>query len=141
MTFVLLPLLQRSTSSPREFSGIIERTVRRFQTISWEAVAIIFITGIFNLTNAGIVREFNFSAAYLHVVATKLLLLVVIIAIQSFQSYSILPKLICAPSSDENLPSRSDSFDRVRKKTIFLSMLNLVLAGSVIYLGLGLKYQ
>ena len=139
MTFVLLPMWQRSASSPGEFSGLIERIVKRFQTISWEAVGIIFLTGIFNLTNAGLVRGFDFSAAYLHIVATKLLLLVVIVANQSFQSYSIFPKLASAPSSDYKLPA--NSFDRLRKKTMILSILNLVLAGSAIYLGLGLKYQ
>ena len=141
MTLVLLPIWRRSTASPREFSGTIERTVKRFQTISWEAVGIIFLTGIFNLTNAGLVREFNFSAAYLYVVVTKLFLLVVIVANQSFQNYSILPKLISASLTDDNLPARSDSFDRLHKKTMILSILNLVLAGLVIYLGLGLKYQ
>ena len=140
MTLVLLPMWH-STSSPKEFSGIIERTVKRFQTISWEAVGIIFLTGIFNLTNAGLAREFNFSATYLHIIIAKLLLLVAIVANQSFQSYSILPKLASAPSWDDKLPANSDSFDRLRKKTMFLSILNLILAGSVIYLGLGLKYQ
>ena len=142
MTLVLLPLLQRSTFSPREFSGIIERAVRRFQTISWEAVGIIFLTGIFNLINAGLVRDFNFSAAYMQVVAIKLLILVTIIASQSFQSYRILPKIFSpAATPDTGLPIGSDSIDKLRKKAMLLSILNLVLAGSVIYLGLGLRYQ
>ena len=139
MTLVLVPMLRRSTFSQREFSEVIERTVKRFQTISSEAVGIILLTGIFNLINAGL-GEFSFSSAYLQTVATKLLLLVVIIGIQSIQSYRILPKLISAPSSDDKLPAGSNSFDRLRKTTILLSTLNLVLAGCVIYLGLGLKY-
>ena len=141
MTFVLFPIWQRSASSPGEFSGLIERTVKRFQTISWQAVGIIFLTGIFNLTNAGLVRGFDFSAAYLHILATKLLLLVVIVGNQSFQSYSLLPKLASAPSSDYKLPARLYSFDRLRKKAMILSVLNLVLAGLAIYLGLGLEHQ
>ena len=141
VTLLLLPMLQCSTSSPRDYSRIIERTVKRFQTISWEAVGIILLTGVFNLINVVLGRGFNFSATYLHIVAIKLSLLVVVIAIQSFQSYSILPKLVSAQSSDDKLPTKSDSFDRLRKKTIWLSISNLALAGVVIYLGLGLKYQ
>ena len=139
-TLVLLPMLQRTTSAQREFSALIERTVKRFQTISSKAVGIIFLTGIFNLINASL-GEFSFSSAYLYTVATKLLLLVVIIAIQSVQSYSTLPKLISVQSSDDGSPAASTSFDRLRRKTILLSILNLVLAGFVIYLGLGLKSQ
>lgn len=130
MTSVLLPMLQCSTPSQRDVSSIIDRTVKRFQTISWEAVGIISLTGIFNLINVGLERDFNFSPAYLYTVATKLLLLIVIIAIQSYLSYSLFPRLITVPSSH----------DRLRKRAMLLSVPQLVLAGLVIYLGLGLKY-
>ena len=142
MTLVLLPLLQRSTSFPAEFSGIIERTARRFQNISWEAVGIIFLTGIFNLINAAPVRDFNFSSAYIGVVSIKLLLLVTIIAIHLFQSYRVIPKIFSALATpDTALSPRSASFGKLRKKAMLLSILNLVLAAMVIYLGLGLRYQ
>jgi len=140
MTFVLLPLLQRSTSFPIEFSGTIERVVRRFQNISWEAVGIIFLTGIFNLINTALVRGVNFSSVYMRIVALKLLLLVTIVAIQSFQSYRVLPKIFSAPPTPDSGLS-SDSIDKLRKKATLLSILNLVLAAMLIYLGLGLRYQ
>ena len=142
MTFILLPLLKRSTSFPTELSGIIERTARRFQNISWESVGIIFLTGIFNLINEALLRDFDFSSAYMRVVALKLLLLVTIIAIQSFQSYRVLPKIFSAtPTPDTGWSIGSDSIDNLRNKAMLLSILNLVLAAMVIYLGLGLRYQ
>jgi uncharacterized membrane protein len=131
MTSVLLPMLQCSTSSQTDVSRIIDRTVKRFQTISWEAVGIITLTGVFNLINVGLENHFNFSAAYLYTVATKLLLLIVIIAIQSFVSYSLFPRLITAASSH----------DRLRKRAMLLSVPQLALAGSAIYLALSLKYR
>ena len=137
MTLVLPSILQRSTTFTREFSGIIERTARRFQNISWEAVGVIFLTGIFNLINVGLERDFDFSSAYMRVVATKLFLLVTIIAIQSFQSYRVLPKIFSAAAT----PLGFDSIEKLRKKAMLLSILNLVLAAMVIYLGLGLRYQ
>ena len=140
MTFVLLPLLQRSTSFPIELSGRIERAARRFQNISWEAVGIIFLTGIFNLINTALVRGVNFSSVYMRIVALKLLLLVTIVAIQSFQSYRVLPKIFSAPPTPGPGLS-SDSIDKLRKQATLLSILNLVLAATLIYLGLGLRYQ
>ena len=137
MTFVLLPLVRRSTG----FSEI-ERIARRLQNISWEAAGIIFLTGIFNLINTALVRGFSFSSVYMRVVALKLTLLVTIIAIQSFQSYRVLPKIFSAePTPDSGLPPGSDSIDKLRKKAMLLSILNLVLAAMLIYLGLGLRYQ
>ena len=142
-TFVLLPLLQRTTSFPKEFLGIIERIARRFQNISWEAVGIIFLTGIFNLINTALERDFNFSSTYMRVVALKLLLLVAIIAIQSFQNYRVLPRIFSAAAvpPDTGLTPGFDSIDELRKKAMLLPILNLVLAAMVIYLGLGLRHQ
>lgn len=141
MTLVLLPMLQCSTSSDRGLSRIIDGAVKRFQTLSWEAVGIIILTGIFNLINVGLERDFNFSEAYLHTVATKFFLLIIIIAIQSFQSYNLIPGMISTLSSDDKLPARTDSFDRFRKRTMLLSVPKLLLAGLVIYLGLSLEYR
>ena len=122
VTLILLPMLQRSTSSHRDLSNILDGTVKRFQTISWEAVGIILLTGIFNLINVGLERDFNFSAAYIHIVATKFFLLIIIIAIQSFQSYHLSPGMIS-------------------QRTVLLSIPKLLLAGLVIYLGLSLEYR
>ena len=143
MTLVLLPMLQCSTSSDRGLSRIIDGAVKRFQTLSWEAVGIIILTGIFNLINVGLERDFDFSEAYLHTVAAKFFLLIIIIAIQSFQSYNLIPGMIStlSSSSGDKLPARTDSFDRFRKRTILLSVPKLLLAGLVIYLGLSLEYR
>jgi uncharacterized membrane protein len=141
-TLLLLPLLKRSTSFPLELSGTIKRTVQRFQNISWEAVGIIFLTGIFNLINVGLVNSFNFTTTYIRLVGLKLLLLVTIIVVQSFQSYRLLPQIFSALATPHDAMSiRSDSIDKMRNKTILLSILNLVLAAMVIYIGLGLRYQ
>ena len=141
MTLVLLPMLRCSTSSHRDLFSIIDGAVKRFQTISWEAVGIILLTGIFNLINVGLERDFNFSAAYIHIVATKFFLLIIIIAIQSFQSYNLLPGMISRLSSGDKLPAGTDSFDKFRKRTMLLSIPKLLLAGLVIYLGLSLEYR
>ena len=139
---ILLPLLQRPTSFPIELSETIARTVRRFQNISWEAAGIIFLTGIFNLINAGLVNNFNFSTAYARLVGIKLILLITIIAVQSFQSYRVLPEVFSALATPTDPMSlRPDSVDRPRKRAMYLSILNIVLAAMVIYMGLVLRYQ
>ena len=137
VSFVFVPVLRRGIDSPQEVARLVSMVVQRFQRISRELIFVILLTGVFNLVHAGIARGFDFSAAYIKMLIVKVSLFVVIVAVQAWQSFRLVPAFASITSATPgNATAR-----RLQRRAIMTSILNAVLALSVILLGLELRYR
>lgn len=116
--FVAAPVLRRMV--PDRSSELVDVLVRRFQRLSRELVFLILLTGIFNVINAGMGTGFAYSARYLQIVGSKLLLFLVMVANQAWYSLVLLPN--------------------ESRRAAWVAAANAALAGIVLYLGLTLRY-
>lgn len=90
----------------------------RFQRLSFEAAAVVLLTGLFNLMTVGYGRGFSYGDAYLIALGIKLLCFAGFIALQALYTYRLLP-----------------TADR---RTSWVAAFALVLAATATALGLGL---
>ncbi len=142
VAFVFVPVIRRGIDSPKEVARLVAMVVQRFQRISREVVFLILLTGIFNLINAGVARGFDFSATYIRMLVIKVALFIVIIAIQTWQSFRLVPAYSAITSDMEQaVDTASGAFKRLHRRALMTSILSLVLAASVILLGLALRYR
>lgn len=140
--FVIVPVLRKGISSAQDAARLVAMVMQRFQRISREIIFIIILTGIFNVMHAGMARGFDFSAGYLRVLVTKIILFVIIIAIQTWQTVRLAPALVSATSQmDQGASSLPGPAARLQRQALLTSILNVVLAVFAILLGLGLRYE
>lgn len=131
VAFVSVPVLRREIDSPGDSARLVQIVVARFQRVSREVLLIILLTGAFNLLNAGMAHDFHFTGSYLRLLGTKITLFLVMVAIQIWQTYRLAPALDPAASGDT---------DRHIRRYYLTSVINLVLAVTVILMGLKLRY-
>jgi len=134
ISFVVIPVLKSTAVSPEEAARLSALVLQRFARISREVIFLIFITGIFNVMNTGVMRGFNFSGAYLSSLLTKVVLFVAIVIIQAWQSQRLAPALALQAADP-------DATKRLQRQLFMTSMLSVILAVSVVLLGLGLRYR
>lgn len=140
VSWVLLPVLRNHLSSPQKFAEILEKTTRRFKTISWEAIGLIILTGIFNLVNVGMMRDFNFSSNYIKLLVIKLVLVVVILSGQGMYHSALAKLKFAAKNVSEESQFISGDYSKMSRKTTIISLVIIGLAVAAIYIGLGLRY-
>ncbi len=131
VSLVSVPVLRREIDSPGDSARLVQGVVRRFQRISREVLLIILLTGAFNLLNAGMAHGFHFSGSYLFLLGVKVTLFLVMVAIQIWQTYRLIPALD---------PAASGASGRHIRRYYLTSVINLVLAVTVILMGLKLRY-
>ena len=141
LAFVLLPVIWSGLESPKEAARLVAMSVERFQRISREVIFVILLTGLFNLINAGIARGFNFSTTYLTLLAVKVSLFLVVVVIQFWQSLRLVPALVAVASDTESGSGAPQALKRLRKQFLTTSLLSVLLAGVLIFLGLALRYR
>ena len=139
--FVLVPVLKSGIASPKESARLVAMAVQRFQRISREVILLILLTGIFNLILAGVARGFQFSAAYLTMLAAKVGLFAAIVAIQAWQSFRLAPALVSITSGTEQASGPAPAaIKRLQRQALVTSLLSLIFAVAAILLGLRLRY-
>jgi putative copper export protein len=131
---VAVPVLRQSVDSSTQAARLTAGTVRRFHRMSVHVIVLIVLTGVFNLMNMGIPMGFQFGAAFLHLLLVKVGLFLLIVGIQSWQAWGLVPALASSP---EPAPDRLRTLYR---RLFWTSMLNLALAVIVVRLGLELRY-
>jgi uncharacterized membrane protein len=139
LSFALLPVVMRDSSSPQDASKLAATAIHRFQRISREIIFLVFLTGIFNFMHAGVARNFEFGATYMEVLAAKFVIFISIIVIQAWMSTRLGPALVATASQIGDAPSK-ESFRRLQRKALLTSILAIVLGAIAILLGLGLRY-
>lgn len=111
---------------------LISDAASRWQRISRELMLIVLLSGIFNVINVGVAREFRFSNEYIAVLFTKILLFAVLVVIQFWQTYRLVPRYVAA------LEERSGG---TRRTFAVISLVNVILAGTAVFLGLELRFR
>jgi len=141
ISFVFVPVLRSGIESPHHAARLVATVLHRFQRVSREIIFLVFLTGVFNLINAGVARSFDFTPTYLKLVGVKVVLFVVIIVIQAWHSFRVAPALVSMTSSMEQaIGPLSADVRRLQHRAMWMSILSTVLAVSVILLGLQLRY-
>jgi putative copper export protein len=129
MAWMTLALQSTKHEAPHE-NRLLADLYRRYRAISWEAVGLLILTGLFNLINAGYGIGFGFSPAFLSTLAIKMALFAVLLGLHAWHSLVLLPRLL-SRRPEQPAPPLGPA--------LYVSLLNLALAFTVIFLGLGLR--
>lgn len=138
MASALLPAIRRP-----EFAKIalplVRSTAQRFRWVGWVCFAVFIITGLFNLQFRGVgmsdLQSANFwQSNFGTVLASKLVLVAVIIAASALHDFYIGPRAAEAWQADPRSPETL----RLRRQAIHAARLNLLLALLATLLGVSL---
>ena len=67
-----------------EQRNFVERAAPKIDTLGLVAAAVLLVTGMINLTTAGVARRFAFSTAFMTVLAIKIALFIVMIVVMTW---------------------------------------------------------
>ena len=137
VVFVLVPVLARKITSPKEVAGLVEAVLKRFQRISREVIFLIFLSGTFNIILAGMASNFAFGSTYMRILTVKLALFVVIVIVQAWQSSRLAPSFVAIVAETDTM---GPAAGQLQRRLYLTALLNLVLGVTVILLGLTLRY-
>jgi copper transport protein len=142
ISLVCVPVVMKEVHSPQAVAGLVSAVVHRFQSVSWELVSLILLTGIFNTIHVGSARGFEFGPTYVEILGAKVGLFAAIVAVQAWQSYRLVPALAALASGTRwNPDSSPPELGKLKRRALTASLLVLVLAASAIVLGLELRYH
>jgi uncharacterized membrane protein len=124
-THVLLPLARRGAAEP------FAAAARRARAVTWTAIAVVVLTGFYNVTQLGDLTRVMESGAGL-MLAAKFTLVVLAVALASQRDFAQLTLLSAA------LAAKADP-DRVLRAIARLDRMVLMLALIIVYLGLAVS--
>ena len=119
---VLVPLARRG--EPQLFAAV----ARRARPVTWTAVAVVALTGFYNVTALGPLERVMQSGAGL-ALAGKFMLVLGAVALAAQRDFAHVPRLVRAIAAQEDPAS-------VLRAIAWLDRLVLVLAMMIVYLGL-----
>jgi putative copper resistance protein D len=139
---VVVPTLTRVTSE-RERLRLGLSLEARFRAVMWPAVGVVLLTGLYNVMNifyATAVAGGQVPSAFVQILGLKLLLVVLMIAVQSVQQFVIRPRRLALlggiPASALTLPPPLVKLQRVSQ---LLYLLTVCLAAAVLWCALLLR--
>lgn len=124
-THVLLPPARRGTVAA------FADAARRARPITWTAIAVVVLTGFYNVTQLGSLEQVMATGAGL-MLAAKFILVILAVALASQRDFAQLPLLRAALAANDDTAPTLRSITR-------LDRLVLLLALVVIYLGLAVS--
>lgn len=137
---VVTSVIRGEMDDPRAAVRLMAAALGRFQRISREIIFLIFLSGLFNIINAGVPREFDFGARYLGELGTKVLFFVALIAIQMWQSYRLIPRAAANIAAMGRNDAAASALSLLQRRLLVTSLVSVVLAIAAIFLGLRLRY-
>lgn len=139
---VVVPTLARATSG-RERLRIGLSLEARFRYVMWPAVGLVLLTGLYNVMHVfytTAVAGGHVPAAFVQILGIKLLLVVLMIAIQSVQQFVVRPRRIAllgrVPADALTMPQTLVKLQRVSQ---LLHLLTVCLAAMVLWCALLLR--
>ena len=124
---VLAPLARRGEGR------LFAEAARRARPVTWTAIAIVALTGFYNVTQLGALEQVMRSGAGL-ALAGKFMLVLLAVALAAQRDFAHVPRLVRAttgaPAAGEDDPTS------VLRAIAWLDRVTLVLAIAIIYLGL-----
>ncbi|MCB1321084.1 MAG: hypothetical protein KDK34_12565 [Leptospiraceae bacterium] len=112
---------------------IADKLATRTGTFIREAFWVIVVTGLLNLGISGYERQFDFSAPFLNAFSIKMLLVIILFALQVAMQHSVFPAEIRA--HEQQSPDSG-----MRKKAWVATALSLIIAMATVLFGLVLRY-
>jgi uncharacterized membrane protein len=100
---------------------LVEAITRRFQRLSRELILAIFLTGIFNVVNLGVMTHFAFGSDFIRLLGIKVVLFGMMAVNQVWFTFVLIPS-----------PEK-------KRLATWSAVVNVLLAALVIYLGLRLR--
>lgn len=125
ISLVLVPVIRRQQEYLGIAASVIRRTGVRFRWVGWACVAVLILTGAFNL----VYRGFAWTGG---VIAVKLLLVAAILVLSIIHDFVVGPKATALWLSS---PKSHDSM-RLRRQASWIGRINLLLALIVMALGI-----
>ena len=128
------------TLSPATGVKVLDRGRRSLQTLSWIAINLLLITGVFNLIFRGMGSGFLFGSGYYMILSIKLLLYLAMVFHHCLQAFKYGPKIASLTAhGDEDIESWPEPLLAHWKKWFLLLKINATLGPIVLLLGLGLS--
>lgn len=123
---------RKAPPSPGDGDPWLERLGRRLYTVGWEALGVLILTGLFNLTLRVRSGAF-FQAEYQRSLGIKLTLVVGTVLVQLWQHFGLLPRLADGSSGKA-------SWDEGRRFLLATSGFFLVLAAGALWFAVQLHH-
>jgi uncharacterized membrane protein len=142
LALVLVPVLRGETQERR--SALLGAAGVRFRTVGWVCLVTLLVTGVFNLKNRGFSWGTVFSGdvftgtdRFGHILAGKLLLLGLVLAVSAFHDFRLGPASIQAARTRDTGgdPARAET---LRRRASLLGRLNALLALMIVFLAVAL---
>ncbi len=111
---------------------VVATAARRARPVTWTAVAVVALTGFYNVTRLGPVEQVMTSGAGL-ALAGKFMLVLAMVALAAQRDFAHVPRLTRAIS---NTGIDADEATAALKSIAWLDRITLVLAIAIVYLGL-----
>jgi uncharacterized membrane protein len=137
-TVVLIPALRRSVAESRTRAQLLLRIRGRFQVFRWEAVILVILTGIFNIINVGLARNFDFTNPYFQWLSIKITVVILIIAIQLYHQFRYIP--IFEKYAADIAKNDSDGLSEIEAKFTTTAWIALIMAVVVVLLAVSLRF-
>ena len=135
----LIPILRRSATAQGQYAELIRLTGTRFRNVGWACLVILVLTGLVNLTRWGVgVGELSsagfWATPWAHVLATKLALVAVVLAISAVHDFVTGPR---ATRAMREAPGSKEA-GRLRRAAGWMGCVNLLISVAVVALGIAL---
>jgi putative copper resistance protein D len=140
VALVLVPVLRRESRELR--AALLDRVGRRFRTVGWAAIAILLVTGVWNLHNRGFAWETITSADLFRgrfgaILLAKLLFVAAVLTLSSAHDFVLGP----ASTRAAQQPTTDDAqrtAGRLRMTASWVARINALLALVIIFLAVAL---
>jgi uncharacterized membrane protein len=139
---VLVPALRVESQQFR--SALLGATGVRFRAVGWVCLVTLVVTGVFNLRNRGFgwstvlsAEIFRDTGVFGHILAGKLLLVAVVLAVSAYHDFRLGPATIEAARS-RDAGGDSAPAEALRRRTSMMGRLNALLALVIVFLAVAL---
>lgn len=133
IALVAVPIL-RKIESPAKRSEILSITAKRFRVVSWIAISVLLVTGLFNAINHGVTIGLISTGVFFYsyfgkVLTVKVILVFIMVVLSAIHDFFLGPQLTDLMSSGL---SNLDSLQSLKRRRQYVSWL----AGANVILGI-----
>lgn len=121
---VLAPLMVRGAVAPATF----REAHRRGRRVTWSAIALLLLTGLYNLSNLGVPIGVLFERASGPLLAAKLFFALLVLTLAAHRDFKLMPAVLAAREAGEG-PGAAGAFLRWLDRVIVLLVVAILFLG------------